>query len=162
MKPLGGEGFAYMQGPDDALIEYQGNLPRERFNHVHMYQEEPSCAQAWYVKHLNATAREGTVTRTESDCKASTAGEVSWPALDKGGMIRNPTGGVTFDDVALNWYPNPSYAPWARAAACADPRPTLRSLRAERHRSGCVDREAAKENVRFYSASRTSWAISAR
>ena len=106
VEPLGGEGFAYMQGPDNALIEYQGNLPRERFNHVHMYQEEPLCAQAWYVTHLNATAREGTVTRPESDCKAH-PGEVSWPALDKAGMLRSPTGGVTFDDVALNWYPNP-------------------------------------------------------
>ena len=110
VKPLGGEGFAYMQGPDNALIEYQGNMPRERFNHVHMYQEEPLCAQAWYVAHLSAAAREGTVTRSESDCKAR-PDEVSWPALGKTGMIRSPTGGVTFDDVALNWYPNPSYAP---------------------------------------------------
>jgi catechol 2,3-dioxygenase-like lactoylglutathione lyase family enzyme len=114
VKPLGGEGFAYMEGPDHALIEYQGNLPRERFNHVHMYQEEPLCAQAWYVTHLNAKAREGTVTRSESDCRTPQSherGEESWPALDKAGMLRSPTGGVTFDDVALNWYPNPSYAP---------------------------------------------------
>jgi catechol 2,3-dioxygenase-like lactoylglutathione lyase family enzyme len=114
VKPLGGAGFAYMQGPDNALIEYQGNMPRERFNHVHMYQEEPLCAQAWYVTHLNATAREGTVTRSESDCRTHLSqerGEESWPALDKTGMLRSPTGGVTFDDVALNWYPNPSYAP---------------------------------------------------
>ena len=108
VKPLGGEGFAYMEGPDDALIEYQGNMPRERFNHVHMYQEEPLCAQAWYVKHLNAKPREGTVTRPENDCKAA-PGELGWPALDKIGMLRIPTGGVLFDDVALNWYINPSH-----------------------------------------------------
>ncbi len=114
VKPLGGEGFAYMEGPDHALIEYQGNMPRERFNHVHMYQEEPLCAQAWYVTHLNAKARQGTVTRSESDCRTPQAkerGEESWPALGKDGMLRSPTGGVTFDDVALNWYPNPSEAP---------------------------------------------------
>ena len=113
VKPAGGAGFAYMEGPDHALIEYQGNMPKERFNHVHMYQEEPLCAQAWYVAHLNAKAREGMVTRSESDCKAphSDASGVSWPALEKGGMLRSPTGGVTFDDVALNWYPNPSSAP---------------------------------------------------
>jgi len=107
VKPWGGEGFAYMEGPDHALIEYQGNMPRERFNHVHMYQEDPLCAQAWYVAHFNAKPREGTVTRPMSDCKAP-VGEMSWPALDKGGMIRSSTGGVLFDDVALNWYPNPS------------------------------------------------------
>jgi catechol 2,3-dioxygenase-like lactoylglutathione lyase family enzyme len=118
VKPAGGAGFAYMEGPDRALIEYQGNMPRERFNHVHMYQEEPLCAQTWYVTHLNAAPREGTVTRSESDCRTQSAqardrerAEKSWPALDKSGMLRSPAGGVTFDDVALNWYPNPSYAP---------------------------------------------------
>jgi catechol 2,3-dioxygenase-like lactoylglutathione lyase family enzyme len=111
-KPLGGEGFAYMEGPDHALIEYQGNLPRERFNHVHMYQEEPYCAQAWYAIHLYGKPRAGTTTKLEGDCTTTTAemSPVSWPALEKQGMIRNPTGGVLFDDVALNWYPNPSYA----------------------------------------------------
>ena len=53
VKPAGGAGFAYMHGPDNALIEYQGDMPAERFNHVHMYQEEPFCAQLWYQKHLN-------------------------------------------------------------------------------------------------------------
>jgi len=110
VKPVGGAGFAYMEGPDHALIEYQGDMPRERFNHVHMYQEEPLCAQAWYVAHLNAKARAGTVTRSESDCKER-PGEESWPALEKDGMHRSPLGGVTFDDVELNWYPNPSSAP---------------------------------------------------
>src|SRR5215468_5481138 len=54
VKPAGGAGFAYMAGPDDALIEYQGNFPAERFNHVHMFQEDPFCAQLWYSKHLGA------------------------------------------------------------------------------------------------------------
>jgi catechol 2,3-dioxygenase-like lactoylglutathione lyase family enzyme len=114
VKPEGGAGFAYMQGPDNALIEYQGNMPRERFNHVHMYQEEPLCAQAWYVAHLSAAPRQGAVTRPESDCKtpppADVKNNVSWPAIEKGGLLRAPTGGVLFDDVALNWYVNPSYA----------------------------------------------------
>src|SRR5215469_4858204 len=52
VKPAGGAGFAYLQGPDGAIIEYQGNMPKERFNHVHMYWEDPFCAQLWYVKHL--------------------------------------------------------------------------------------------------------------
>jgi len=110
VNPQGGAGFAYMQGPDNALIEYQGNMPKERFNHVHMYQEEPLCAQAWYVKHLNAPARKDVPTPSESDCKAPRS-DRSWPALEKEGMVRLPTGGVLFDDVALNWYGNPGTKP---------------------------------------------------
>ena len=52
VKPPGGAGFAYMRGPDNALIEYQGNMPAERFNHVHMYQDDPFCALLWYRTHL--------------------------------------------------------------------------------------------------------------
>ena len=37
-------GFAYMRGPEDTLVEYAGNYPAERFNHVHLYQEHPFCA----------------------------------------------------------------------------------------------------------------------
>lgn len=110
--PAGGAGFAYMQGPDTALVEYQGNMPRERFNHVHMYQEEPLCAQVWYVNHLNAAPRPGTVTRPETDCKAP-RGEPSWPALEKEGTIREPAGGALFDDVAINWYANQGQQPLA-------------------------------------------------
>ncbi len=29
--PALGAGFAYLRGPDDAIVEYQGNLPAERF-----------------------------------------------------------------------------------------------------------------------------------
>ena len=54
VKPAGGGGFAYLQGPDGAIVEYQGDRPVERMNHVHMYQEHPYCAQLWYQKHLNA------------------------------------------------------------------------------------------------------------
>jgi catechol 2,3-dioxygenase-like lactoylglutathione lyase family enzyme len=112
IKPAGGAGFAYMQGPDNALIEYQGNMPRERFNHVHMYQDEPLCAQAWYVKHLNAAPRPGVVTPPENDCKAP-RGERTWPALEKEGMLRAPAGGVLMDDVAVNWYVNQGKQPLA-------------------------------------------------
>jgi catechol 2,3-dioxygenase-like lactoylglutathione lyase family enzyme len=112
VRPAGGAGFAYLQGPDNALVEYQGDMPRERFNHVHMYQEEPLCAQAWYVNHLNAAPRAGTVTRSETDCKVP-RGEPSWPALEKEGTIREPAGGALFDDVAINWYANQATRPLA-------------------------------------------------
>ena len=48
-----------MKGPDDALVEYAGDHPAERFDHVHLYQEDPLCAQLWYQKHLNAPPRAG-------------------------------------------------------------------------------------------------------
>jgi hypothetical protein len=107
VKPAGGAGFAYMQGPDHALVEYQGNFPAERFNHVHMFQEEPLCAQLWYQKHLGATmvaSRSGAAPPTEADCKVARAAEPTWPALEPQGSFRTPTAAVTFGDVALTWY----------------------------------------------------------
>src|SRR4030095_13675041 len=71
VKPAGGAGFAYLRGPDDSLVEYQGNMPAERFNHIHRYQEQPYCAQLWYQAHLNVAApapRAGQVVRTEANC----------------------------------------------------------------------------------------------
>src|SRR5271169_3795228 len=59
VRPAGGGGFAYMKGPDDALVEYAGNHPAERFNHVHLYQEDPIAALEWYQRHLNAPLRPG-------------------------------------------------------------------------------------------------------
>jgi len=106
VEPRGGAGFAYLAGPDGAIIEYQGDMPAERFNHVHMYQEDPYCAQLWYQKHLNvptAQAAAGQAPHTEADCKVE-RGEPSWPGLEKEGTIRKPSAGVLFDDVALNWY----------------------------------------------------------
>jgi catechol 2,3-dioxygenase-like lactoylglutathione lyase family enzyme len=105
--PAGGAGFAYMAGPDGALIEYQGNFPAERFNHVHMYQEQPFCAQLWYGRHLNATpvaSRSGEPPRTEADCKVARSPDRTWPALEQQGMFRVPTAAVTFGDVAITWY----------------------------------------------------------
>jgi catechol 2,3-dioxygenase-like lactoylglutathione lyase family enzyme len=104
VKPAGGAGFAYLDGPDGAIIEYQGNMPAERFNHVHMYQDEPFCAQLWYQKHLNAPRGGRGPQHTEADCKVARGPDKSWPALDKDGMYRVPGAGVLFDDVSLNWY----------------------------------------------------------
>jgi catechol 2,3-dioxygenase-like lactoylglutathione lyase family enzyme len=115
VQPAGGAGFAYLQGPDRAIIEYQGNMPAERFNHVHMYQEDPFCAALWYQKHLNATMSQAAARaqRTEANCKAERGADRSWPALEKEGMFRVPTAGVTFDDVALNWYARQGESPLA-------------------------------------------------
>jgi len=106
--PPGGGGFAYMKGPDDALVEYAGDHPAERFNHVHLYQEDPLCAQLWYQKHLNAPPRAGWggAPVTEADCKVPRGADRTWPALNREGMFRSPRAGVEFGDVALIWYAN--------------------------------------------------------
>jgi catechol 2,3-dioxygenase-like lactoylglutathione lyase family enzyme len=108
VQPPGGGGFAYMAGPDNALVEYAGNYPAERFNHVHLWQEEPLCALLWYQKHLNAPVRAGFAGAppTEADCKVPRGTDRSWPALNREGMFRVPRAGVEFGDVVLTWYAN--------------------------------------------------------
>lgn len=115
LRAAGGAGFAYMRGPDDALVEYAGDYPAERFNHVHLYQEDPFCALLWYQKHLNAPLRQGFpgTSRTEADCKVERGTDRTWPALDRAGMFRTPRAGVQFGDVVLTWYPNQGERPLA-------------------------------------------------
>ena len=113
--PAGGAGFAYLRGPDDALVEYQGNMKVERFNHVHMYQDQPFCAQLWYQRHLNVAVpapRPGQTVRTEANCRVERGPDKTLPALDWDGMYRTPSITSTrFDDVALFWYMNQSSTP---------------------------------------------------
>jgi catechol 2,3-dioxygenase-like lactoylglutathione lyase family enzyme len=112
---LGGDGFSYMAGPDNALVEYAGNYPAERFNHVHLWQEEPLCALLWYQKHLNAPVRAGFAgpSPTEADCKVPRGADRTWPALNREGMFRTPRAGVEFGDVVLTWYANQGEVPLA-------------------------------------------------
>jgi catechol 2,3-dioxygenase-like lactoylglutathione lyase family enzyme len=107
IQPARSGGFGYMQGPDDALVEYAGNHPAERFNHVHMFQDDPFCAQIWYQQHLNAPVVAGRTSpagMTESTCQVPRGPERSWPALERQGMFRSPSAAVVFGDVALPWY----------------------------------------------------------
>ena len=107
VQPTRSGGFGYMQGPDNALVEYAGNHPAERFNHVHMYQDDPFCAQLWYQQHLSAQVFAGRTSQTpltEATCKVPRGPDRSWPALDREGMFRAPAAAVVFGDVALPWY----------------------------------------------------------
>jgi hypothetical protein len=107
VEPTRTGGFGYLRGPDDALVEYAGDHPAERFNHVHMFQEDPFCAQLWYQKHLNApvfAGRTSDTPLTESTCRVPRGPERSWPALEREGMFRSPSAAVVFGDVALPWY----------------------------------------------------------
>jgi len=106
VEPARKGGFAYMRGPDNVIVEYLGDYPAERFNHVHMFQEEPLCAQLWYQRHLNAAPvpRPGALPLTQDNCKVARAPDPTWPALEREGLYRTPTAAVTFGDVALTWY----------------------------------------------------------
>jgi catechol 2,3-dioxygenase-like lactoylglutathione lyase family enzyme len=113
VKPAYGAGFAYLRGPDDAIVEYQGNMPAERFNHLHMYQEQPYCAQLWYQRHLNAPAGgRGGQARTEANCRVERGADKTWPALDHDGMYRTPSvTSLAFGGVSLYTYMNQTSAP---------------------------------------------------
>jgi catechol 2,3-dioxygenase-like lactoylglutathione lyase family enzyme len=108
--PAGGAGFSYMRGPDDALVEYAGNHSAERFNHVHLYQEDPISAFHWYQKHLNAPARTG-YAPTPAEGGLTRGPDRTWPALDREGMFRTPRAGVEFGDVSMMWYANQGEQP---------------------------------------------------
>jgi catechol 2,3-dioxygenase-like lactoylglutathione lyase family enzyme len=95
-------GFQYLRGPDGALVENAGNFPpAEYFNHVHLFHEDPACAQLWYATHLGigAGARGRGAPITADNCKRPYE-EVTWPAFDKVGMVRNPAGAVPVSDMA--------------------------------------------------------------
>jgi catechol 2,3-dioxygenase-like lactoylglutathione lyase family enzyme len=107
VQPTRTGGFAYMRGPDNAIVEYAGNHPAERFNHVHLYQEDPFCAQLWYQKHLHApvyAGRTSSMPLTEATCQVARGPDRTWPALEPEGMFRTPGAAVAFSDVALLWY----------------------------------------------------------
>lgn len=116
IRAAGGAGFGYLRGPDDALVEYQGNMPIERFNHVHMFQDQPYCAQLWYETHLHVppAGAPGQPRRSMADCRVERGPDRTFPALDWDGMYR--TGRVAstaFGDVTFSWYMNQSGRPAA-------------------------------------------------
>lgn len=105
VQPTRSGGFGYIAGPDAAIVEYAGNHAAERFNHVHMYQEDPFCAQLWYQTHLNAPLFQGRGREvTEDTCVVERGRDLTFPALEPQGMYRTPSSAVEFDDVAFTWY----------------------------------------------------------
>ena len=64
----------------------------------------PSALNFGIEKHLLGAGRAGVITPAEAACKVPRAPAPTWPALEKEGTFRTPSAGVTFGDVALNWY----------------------------------------------------------
>jgi catechol 2,3-dioxygenase-like lactoylglutathione lyase family enzyme len=117
IRPTGGAGFADVRGPDRAIVEYAGNYPVERFNHIHFFEEEPLSALLWYQRHLNAALYPPFTSAAASEEAGKTARrrERTWPALERDGMLREPRAGVLFGDVAFLIYPNQGKEPLFRS-----------------------------------------------
>src|SRR5580765_7679347 len=105
VQPARQGGFGYLRGPDGAMIENAQAGTTERFNHVHMYHEHPRCAMEWYVAHLGARMPQGTGVAAPvpdgGDCHTKTYAPPTWPSFAKTGFVRDPAGGVTFDDISI-------------------------------------------------------------
>jgi catechol 2,3-dioxygenase-like lactoylglutathione lyase family enzyme len=107
VQPTRKGGFGYLRGPDGALVEYAGNHPAERFNHVHFFHEDPVCAQLWYQRHLGAQVPAGRAPApgvTASTCRVPRGPDHTFPALERHGLARTPVAGVAFGDVTFPAY----------------------------------------------------------
>ena len=51
--------YAYVEGPDHALIELNTAV-HHRFGHLHLFSEDPVSAGEWYMKYLGAVPRSAT------------------------------------------------------------------------------------------------------
>ncbi|MEK6410880.1 MAG: VOC family protein [Acidobacteriota bacterium] len=89
--------FAYMKGPDGALVEINSSQTRA-FIHVHLYSDAPLCAAEWYQKHLGAVSR--AATQRTGPCEVPFAAP-SEPL----GVIRSPATTVRIGDINLIIYP---------------------------------------------------------
>jgi hypothetical protein len=74
-----------------------------------MYHEHPRCAMQWYAAHLGATipSRGGKPPEAATgECRQLYA-PPTWPSFAKTGFVREPSGGVTFDDISISIRPWP-------------------------------------------------------
>src|SRR4029077_18910420 len=108
-------GYQYLKGPDGAMWENNGNGP-VRFDHLHMFHENPVCAQEWYITHLGRTRPPqrggGPSPVPTGDCKIP-YGEPSWPSPVSKGFLRAPGGRTLVDDVGFFILPKQGSAPLA-------------------------------------------------
>jgi hypothetical protein len=105
VQPTRKGGFGYLRGPDGAMIENAQSGQVERFNHIHMYHENPLCAIQWYVTHLGATDARGSgdkpIATITGNCKQPYS-PPTWPSFAKfPGFVREPSGSVLFDDINI-------------------------------------------------------------
>jgi len=81
--------FAYVDGPDHAMIEI--NTARDdSFQHVHFLSDDPVAAGQWYLKHFGATSANANPPRE---------------ARTHNGLQVYPFMGANLDGVQFWWYP---------------------------------------------------------
>jgi hypothetical protein len=69
-----------------------------------MYHEHPLCAMQWYAAHLGAKLPQGRgapATPANGDCHTLMYSPPTYPSFAKGGFVREPSGGVNFDDISI-------------------------------------------------------------
>lgn len=82
--------FAYVDGPDHALIELNTTAAgNQRFGHVHLLSEDPIATGKWYVKQFGATPRGTPTPQPRYRC----------------GRQTGPSFSMMMDDVNLIVYP---------------------------------------------------------
>jgi hypothetical protein len=101
VQPTREGGFGYLRGPDGSMVENAQAGTVERFNHVHMFHEHPQCAMQWYVAHLGAKLPQNQNAVAAGDCHATAYAPPTWPSFTKTGFVREPSGGVNFDDISI-------------------------------------------------------------
>ena len=142
VQPTRVAGFGYMEGPDGAIIEFLGRFPAERFNHVHMFQEDTFCAQLWYQQAPQCADLSGPHQRTpltEANCKVPRGPD---PHL-AGARARRPIPHAARRRRVRRCGADLVRAA-GRAAAGGDARASLRPYRAQRRRPRRLDRQAAR------------------
>jgi hypothetical protein len=77
-----------------------------------MYHEHPECAMRWYEEHLGAKRPQGRGGRgaavdPSADCHTKAYAPPTWPSFAKTGFVRDPAGGVSFDDISISIRPWP-------------------------------------------------------
>jgi catechol 2,3-dioxygenase-like lactoylglutathione lyase family enzyme len=87
--PAGRAFFAYVDGPDHALIEINGARD-DTFQHVHFLSADPVATGQWYLKHFNAT---------------STNPNPSREPRSHNGLQIYPFMGADLDGIRFYWYP---------------------------------------------------------
>ena len=87
--PAGRAFFAYVDGPDHAMIEINGARD-DTFQHVHLLSADPVTTGQWYLKHFGATSTNPNPPRE--------------PRIHNGLQIY-PFMGADLDGVRFYWYP---------------------------------------------------------
>ena len=82
--------YAYVDGPDHALIEMNGSNT-DHFQHIHLLSDDPVSAAAWYEKEFEIPHRGPPPSRE--------------PAFNKHGLQVGPMVFLNIDSVLFAWFP---------------------------------------------------------